>query len=114
MATTPEGKLKKEVKAYLKKKGAWFYMPVQNGMGEVGIPDIVGCYRGLFFAIETKAPTKVRVRTDEQLWAKATPNQQNKIRAIQDAEGQALVVDRLSQVEDMCTVMDVSAELMGR
>ena len=31
-------------------------MPMQNGMGTLGIPDFIGHYKGFFFAIETKAP----------------------------------------------------------
>ncbi len=33
----------------------WYYMPSTNGYGESGVWDYVGCYRGKFFAIETKA-----------------------------------------------------------
>ena len=33
----------------------WFYMPVQNGMGVTGIPDFIGCYKGVFLAVEAKA-----------------------------------------------------------
>jgi hypothetical protein len=42
---TPEGKVKKAVKEYLQSIGAWYYMPVTNGMGRVGCPDILVCYR---------------------------------------------------------------------
>lgn len=112
MATTPEGKLKKEVKAYLKEIGAWYYMPVQNGMGVVGIPDIVGCYKGFFFAIETKAPVK-NPRTDEALWKKATANQQARISEICGAGGVAIVTDNLQRVKDMITVLDIVGLFRG-
>jgi hypothetical protein len=52
---TPEGKVKEKVKRVLKKYGAYWHMPVQNGMGKPTL-DIVGCHKGRFFAIETKAP----------------------------------------------------------
>lgn len=84
MAQTPEGKVKAAVKRYLKSIGAWFYMPVQNGMGVVGIPDFIVCWRGRFFAIETKAPGRK---------GSVTPNQKRQIEAICGAEGVAVVVD---------------------
>ena len=39
-----------------KPKG-WYFMPVSLGMGTMGIPDFVGCYKGKFFSIETKSDT---------------------------------------------------------
>ena len=50
---TPEGKVKKKVKEYLKSIGAWYYMPVSNGMGRAGCPDILLCYKGLFIVFVT-------------------------------------------------------------
>lgn len=55
---TPEGKLKDQVKAFLKEKGAYYIMYVPSGYGTPGL-DFAGCYKGRFFAIETKAPGKV-------------------------------------------------------
>lgn len=104
MATTPEGKLKRQVKAFLKEIEAYYYMPVQNGMGVVGVPDIVGCYKGTFFGIETKAPVK-NPRPPEKRWAKATANQQAHILAIREAGGVADVVDDMQQVKEMFAVI---------
>ena len=81
---TPEGKVKEACKRLLKNHGIWYYMPVQNGMGVVGIPDIIACWKGQFLAIETKAPGKS---------THVTPNQQNTINAINANGGWALVVD---------------------
>lgn len=68
MARTPEGNVKHKIKEYLKTiPGLWFYMPMQNGMGEQGIPDFIGCYEGRFFAIEAKAPGKLKTLTPNQL-----------------------------------------------
>ena len=91
MAMTPEGKVKKRVKEYLQSIGAWYYMPVTNGMGRVGCPDILVCYKGLFMAFETKAPGKIK---------NVTANQQREIDAIQCAYGLALVVDDVEQVKE--------------
>ena len=91
MAMTPEGKVKKQVKEYLKSIGAWYYMPVSNGMGRVGCPDILVCYQGLFMAFETKAPGKIR---------NVTANQQREIDDIQRVNGLARVVDDVEQVKE--------------
>lgn len=103
---TPEGRVKEKVKKLLKERNAWFYMPVQNGMGKVGIPDIIGTYKGLFFAIETKAPNK-NPTTEEQRWNKATPNQQMRIEEIREAGGMAIVADDVAQVAHMLEVLDI-------
>lgn len=91
MAMTPEGKVKKQVKEYLKSIGAWYYMPVSNGMGRVGCPDILVCYQGLFMAFETKAPGKIK---------NVTANQQREIDDILRVNGLARVVDNVEQVKE--------------
>ena len=55
MAKTPEKKVKDAVVALLKKRGVYYFFPVTGGFGRSGIPDIIGCYRGNFIAIECKA-----------------------------------------------------------
>ena len=68
MATTPEGRVKAAIKKWLEARGfwragakrpqrveGWFTMPVNNGMGVVGIPDFRCVWRGLSFDIEAKA-----------------------------------------------------------
>jgi hypothetical protein len=92
MAMTPEGKVKKKVKEYLQSIGAWYYMPVSNGMGRVGCPDILVCYKGLFMAFETKAPGKIK---------NVTANQQREIDEIKRADGLAHVVDDVEQVKSL-------------
>ena len=51
---TPEGKVKAAVREVLKAHGAYWHCPVQNGMGKPSL-DFVGCHRGRYFAVETKA-----------------------------------------------------------
>lgn len=94
MATTPEGLVKNKVKKYLTSLGdhCWFYMPVQNGMGVVGIPDIIACIYGRFIAIETKAPGKVTA---------VTPNQQRQLAGIAKAKGRAWVVDSEERLQGL-------------
>lgn len=86
---TPEGKVKAAVKHELKVRGIWYFMPMQNGFGVVGIPDFICCWNGRFLAIETKAPKK-RSQT--------TANQERQITDINAHGGYAIVVDDVSQL----------------
>lgn len=105
MARTPEGRVKDLVKAVLEEYGiypaghavwfdddraaipGWYYMPVQTGMGVAGIPDFIGCYKGRFWAIETKAGTEL------------TPNQAQRRIEINDAGGSVFIVRTESDLE---------------
>jgi Holliday junction resolvase len=82
MVATPEKKVKDKVKAVLDSEGVYYFMPPANGYGRAGIPDIIACVNGLFFAIETKAngnkPTALQIR---------------EIEAIRRNNGVAVVVD---------------------
>lgn len=51
---TPEGKVKEKVKKVFKEFGAYYHMPVQNGMGKPSL-DFICCHKGRFLAVETKA-----------------------------------------------------------
>jgi len=86
---TPEGRVKKEVRALLKEHDVWFYQPVQNGMGQVGIPDFICCFNGKFLGIETKAKGKV---------SHTTPNQVRVIEEIKLHGGACIVVDNALDV----------------
>jgi hypothetical protein len=55
VADTPEVKVKKKVVAQLKALRAYYFYPITGGFGGSGVPDIIGCYKGKFFAIECKA-----------------------------------------------------------
>lgn len=52
---TPEAKVKAAVKKILETSQVYFFMPPGSGYGRAGIPDIVGCKKGRFIAIECKA-----------------------------------------------------------
>lgn len=55
---TPEGIVKKKLTAILKSIGAYYFFPATHGYGRSGVPDIVGCFEGVFFGIEVKAEGK--------------------------------------------------------
>jgi Holliday junction resolvase len=99
---TPEGKVKADVKKFLKERGAWFFMPVSNGMGQVGIPDIICCYKGAFVAIECKAPGKR---------ANVTENQKRVMLEILNAQGYAWVVDDVNDLPMLFNALDVTLKL---
>ena len=79
---TPEAKVKKVVVAQLKKLCAYYFYPVTGGYGQSGVPDIVGCYEGLFFGIECKAGKN-----------KPTPLQEKNLEQIRDAKGLDMVIN---------------------
>jgi hypothetical protein len=87
MASTPEGKVKEKVKRAFKELKqqlgieVYYHMPVQNGMGAPTL-DFVGCIRGQFFGIETKAPGK-----------KPTERQESTIMEMHKAGGSVMVYD---------------------
>lgn len=82
MAATPENRVKTRLKKILDEMGIWHFSPFQAGMGRAGIPDIIGCYNGLFVAFECKANGN-----------KPTALQEREINAIRTAKGLAFVVD---------------------
>ena len=82
MATTPEGKVKKRAKEHLDTAGAYYFMPATGGFGRSGVPDIVGCFNGVFFAIECKAGKGI-----------PTALQEKNMRDIKAAGGVAMVVN---------------------
>lgn len=54
---TPEGKVKAKVQQWLKENmpGLWNYAAPGGPFGRAGVPDRLGLWRGVFFAIEVKA-----------------------------------------------------------
>ena len=57
MALTPEKKAKNATIKQLKLLGdsVYYFFPATGGYGRSGVPDIVGCFNGKFWAIEVKA-----------------------------------------------------------
>jgi Holliday junction resolvase len=82
VAQTPEKKVKDKVVAQLKSLGAYYFYPVTGGFGASGVPDIVACYKGLFFGIECKAGKN-----------KPTKLQELNLRQITGSGGTALVIN---------------------
>lgn len=87
---TPEAKVKKKVAAMLGAYGAYFFFPPANGYGRAGIPDIVGCYKGSFFAVECKAGKNT-----------TTALQERELAEIRKADGTAFVVNESNYAEQL-------------
>lgn len=85
MADTPEGRVKKNVKALLTTSGAYFFMPVQTGLGGDTL-DFIGFRKpdGRGFVIETKAPLE-----------KPTARQRKRLREVYATGAAVFVIDGL-------------------
>lgn len=102
---TPESKVKKKLIDSLKSLGSdcYYYMPVQNGMGQTGIPDVMAIIHRIPFAFECKATPKQHPTT---LQAMA-------LERIHKAGGFAWVVDNESvdlAIELLTNGFDYTAE----
>jgi Holliday junction resolvase len=98
MTSTPEKKVKLKVRAILDwGKDIYYFTPMTGGYGRSGVPDIVGCYKGRFFAIECKAGKGT-----------TTALQDKNIKEIKKAGGQVIVVNEnnLEEVRLMLSEMN--------
>lgn len=90
---TPEGIVKKQMKGILDALDIYYFFPPANGYGRAGIPDIVGCVNGQFFAIECKAGN-----------GKTTALQDKELNRIAAAGGHAFLVNE-QNIDGMREVM---------
>jgi Holliday junction resolvase len=90
---TPEKKVKAAVVKQLKALGAYYFYPVTGGYGASGVPDIIGCINGKFFAIECKAGKNV-----------PTALQEKNLREINETGGVAMVVNE-QNIDEVTTVL---------
>ena len=91
---TPEGKTKQKLVRFLLslQPVPYFFSPQTGGYGRSGIPDVVGCWEGRFFAVECKAEGKLN----------NTPAlQQREITTIKEAGGIAFVYDGAISDEEL-------------
>lgn len=98
MTSTPEKKVKLKVRAILDwDKDIYYFTPMTGGYGRSGVPYIVGCYKGHFFAIECKAGKGT-----------TTALQDKNIKEIEKAGGRVIVVNEnnLEEVRLMLSEMN--------
>lgn len=87
---TKESAIQRKIIKYLEQEGAYVVKVVSANKS--GVPDIIGCFEGLFFAIEVKTPeTKGNI----------SPLQEHNINKVEESFGTAIVAWELSQVETM-------------
>ena len=90
-----EASIVRSITSMLKKRGAWFLKVHGGPFQRPGVPDILVCLNGFFYAFEVKRPGE-----------KATPTQEREIEAIRKAGGLAVVV---TSVEEAMTILDEGA-----
>lgn len=79
--TTPEARVKDKLRKLTQSySGLYLYWPVPTGYGATTL-DVLGCYRGRFFSVETKAEGK-----------KPTLRQQGELERIAGAMGKTFVI----------------------
>lgn len=79
--TTPEGKVKKEVKRILESHEIYYYMPVPSGYGRRGPGDFLCCVNSKFLSIEAKGPD-----------GKETELQEEDSKAVRKSKGLKLII----------------------
>ena len=94
MASTPEVKVKKQIRKMLDEAGAYYAMPIGTGYGNSGVPDFLICHRGRFIAVEAKAGSN-----------KPTALQELHMERIRSNGGTALVIneDNLQELKELLT-----------
>ncbi len=106
---TPEGKVKKKLIDFLKSLGGdcFYYMPVQNGMGQTGIPDVMAIIKGVPFAFECKATPKQHP-TVLQAYALDRIHKARGIAWVVDSETVEYVVQHIERFVSMAKTMVLS------
>lgn len=86
-----ESRLSREIQKALRLHGAWCVKIHGSEYMPAGVPDILGCYKGRFFAFETKLPEK---RSNTSVI------QERVMQKIRDAGGHAQVVCTITESVD--------------
>lgn len=61
----PEARLSRSIMAALRQRGAFVFKVWGSEHMMAGLPDIIGCYRGWFIAVETKMPGNTTSRRQD-------------------------------------------------
>lgn len=83
-----EKNIENKIKSYLKSKGAYYFKHHGNQFSQVGVPDIIACYKGRFIGIEVKNET-----------GKTSPLQDVNLKMINKAGGIGIVARCVRDVE---------------
>lgn len=98
-----EKTLQTKILRYLRQLSFSWWCKYPGGMyGQLGVPDIIGCYWGKFYAFEVKRPAcKATAKSPAHPAGKPTKIQLKNIAEIIATGGQAHVVYSLQEVEDV-------------
>lgn len=87
-----EKSIENKIKKYLESKGAYYFKHHGNQFSQVGVPDIIVCFKGRFIGIEVKNET-----------GKTSPLQDINLKMINNAGGIGIVARK---VEDVSKIME--------
>ena len=101
MSSTPEAKVKKQIRKILDTTRCYYAMPIGTGFGNSGVPDFLVCHEGTFIGIEAKAGK-----------GKTTALQEDNLKRIREAGGKAVVVNEtnIAQLPAMLETFKESGE----
>lgn len=99
MASTPEAKVKKQIRKILDTTRCYYAMPIGTGFGNSGVPDFLVCHNGVFIGIEAKAGR-----------GKTTALQENNLERIRAAGGRATVINE-ANIEHLPAMLATFKEL---
>lgn len=85
----PEAELKSKIRKYLNTVEGLHAFHYSAYLGEAGIPDYIGVYKGLFIGIEVKTPK-----------GKVTEKQEYKHKILKDCGGKVIVARSVEDVKD--------------
>lgn len=83
-----EKNIENKIKNYLRSEGAYYVKYHGNQYSQVGVPDILACYKGYFIGIEVKNET-----------GKTSPLQDVNLKMINEAGGYGIVARSIKDVE---------------
>lgn len=84
-----EQQIQKKIINYLESKGCYVVKVISAT--KAGVPDIIGCYEGVFFGIEVKTPKTA---------SNVSKLQEYNLDRIREADGHSLVAWTVEQVEE--------------
>lgn len=90
-----EKTIENKIKDYLKSKGAYYFKHHGNQFSQVGVPDIIACYKGHFIGIEVK-----------NLTGKTSPLQDINLKMINEAGGYGFVARDVEHVKRILENID--------
>lgn len=90
-----EKTIENKIKSYLKSVGAYYVKYHGNQFSQVGVPDILACYKGWFIGIEVKNET-----------GKTSPLQDVNLKMINEAGGLSLVARTVEDVKYLIEDID--------